>query len=238
MPSAQAKMINKILQMTPKDPVGVKHDYAAERAKNERGKLPKLPKNVMLEPVNLEGISGELLRPFAGKQDLSEPEHSVCTGDLRSQEPVIWYIHGGGFTTGSAKERRMLTQYLVSVYRIPCIATNYRLSPENKWPAQLDDCMKVYDVLMKNGLDPKRLILMGESAGGTLALSVALRLAIEQKAQPGAIAAFSPCTEQALGFPSHTGNVTTDYMLSDSLNRSDQYEAVFDIEGPEDRKRC
>lgn len=233
MPSAQAKMVNKILQMTPKDPPGVKHDYAAERARNEKGKLPKLPKNVMLEPVDLEGISGEILLPVSGKQDLQKSEQEVFTEILRSDAPVIWYIHGGGFTTGSAKERRMMTQYLVSTYRMPCIATNYRLSPENKWPSQLDDCVKVYDILMKKGLDPKRLILMGESAGGTLVLSAALRLAVEKKAQPRALVAFSPVTEQAGGFLSHTQNVATDYMLGDALNRSDQYEAVFGIAGPE-----
>lgn len=232
MPSAQAKIINKILQMTPKDPPGIKHDYAAERARNEAGKLPELPRDMMLEPVDFEGISGEILSPVSDAAGMENPNENMMQRILRSEEPVVWYIHGGGFTTGSAKERRALTQYLAAAYHIPCIATNYRLSPENKWPAQLDDCMKVYDCLCKTGVDPKRLVLMGESAGGTLALSVALRLAMEGKTQPKAIAAFSPCTEQAVGFPSHRKNVATDYMLGDALNRSDQYEAVFGIEGP------
>lgn len=217
MSSVQAKILNKIFQMLPKDPPGTKHDYAAERERNAKRKPPKLPKNVVLEQVNFDGVAGEILRP----------------ADVKAEGTVIWYIHGGGFTTGSAVERREITQYLASRYHITCISTNYRLSPEHKWPAHLDDCMKVYDCLVKQGADPGQLILMGESAGGTLVLSMGLRLAMEGKRQPKAIVAFSPCTEQSQQLNSHMENVKTDYMLGDALNRSDQFEAVFGIYGRE-----
>ena len=62
-----------------------------------------------------------------------------------------------------------------------------------------------------------------------------MRLAAEGKPQPAAIVSFSPCVEQADGFPSHTENVETDYMLRDGTTRPEQYEAVFGIN---DRKAC
>ena len=211
MPSKEAEMINQVFRMMPKNPPDKKHDYAAERKENEKRPIPELPEGVTLEEAEFDGISGEILR-------------SDGAGDV-----VIWYLHGGGFTTGSARERRDITQYLAQTYPVTVIATNYRLSPEDKWPAHLDDCMKVYDELLRQGYDPKKMIFMGESAGGTLVLSMGLRLAMEKKEQPAVIVAFSPCTEQAEGLPSHTENVETDYMLRDGTTRPEQYEAVFGI---------
>ena len=217
MPSKEAKMINAMFKSMPREPEGTKHDYVAEREQNAKRPMPELPEGITLEKTEFDGISGEILRP----------EHPKDT--------VIWYLHGGGFTTGSAKERRDITQYLAKTYEVTVISTNYRLSPEHKWPAHLDDCMKVYDELLRQGYDPKKMIFMGESAGGTLVLSTALRLAAEGKPQPAALVAFSPCTEQAVGLPSHTENIDTDYMLRDGTTRPEQYEAVFGIN---DRKAC
>ena len=69
---------------------GTKHDYVAEREQNAKRPMPELPEGITLEETEFDGISGEILRP----------EHPKDT--------VIWYLHGGGFTTGSAKERRIL----------------------------------------------------------------------------------------------------------------------------------
>lgn len=212
MPSKEAKMINEMFRTMPREPEGTKHDYVAEREQNAKRPIPELPEGITLEETEFGGISGEILKP----------EHP--------RDMVIWYLHGGGFTTGSAKERRDITQYLAKTYETTVVSTNYRLSPEHKWPAHLDDCMKVYDELLRRGYDPKKMIFMGESAGGTLVLSIALRLAAEGKPQPAAIASFSPCVEQADGLPSHTENVETDYMLRDATTKPEQYEAVFGIE--------
>lgn len=221
MPSVQAKMLNKIFQSMPKDAPGTKHDYFAERAQNERRPVPKVPRGVSLEETTFDGIPGEVIYP----SDQKEWE--------KDSVPVIWYIHGGGFTTGSAKESRGFTQYLVSEFKLPCISTDYRRSPENKWPAQLDDCMKVYDAVTARGIDAGRLILVGSSAGGTLVLSLALRLAMEGKAQPMSVIALSAWTDQTVSLPSHKTNISTDYMLGDALAHNDQFEAVFGFEdGP------
>ena len=140
---------------------------------------------------------------------------------------VIWYIHGGGFTTGSAKERRGICLYLAKRFGYTCVSNNYRLSPEHKWPAHLDDCMEFYRALLGQGYHAGDMLFAGESAGGTLVLSVALRAKAEGLPMPAGIWSFSPCTEQSEGFPSHTKNVVTDYMLGDALNRPGQNEAVF-----------
>ena len=90
---------------------------------------------------------------------------------------------------------------------------NYRLAPENLWPAPLEDCLTAYIALLKTGVSPKDIVFMGESAGGTLVLSLALLLKEKGLPQPKALVALSPCVTQADQFPSYTQNAATDYML-------------------------
>lgn len=216
MPSKEAERWNQLFQSFPKDPPGTPHDYAAERAANASRPLPPPPQGVRVEPVCYDGVDGEIVQP-------DEPNGSA-----------IWYIHGGGLTTGSARERRELTFHLAEKYACTVVASNYRLAPENRWPAQQDDCMTFYRAMLANGFDPKRLFFMGESAGGMLVLSVALRARDEGLPLPAGIAAFSPGTGVFDEFPSHTTNIPTDYMLGDALTRQDQNIAVFGTTQPSD----
>lgn len=210
MLSIQAQMLNQIFKSMPQEPIDAVHDYVKEREQNQKRKPAKKPKGITLEIVDFGGVDGEIIRP-------------------RNPDPkkVIWFIHGGGCTTGSALESRGCTYYLAEKLGYTIISNNYRLSPENKWPAQLDDCMVVYDRIITLGFDMSRVILIGGSAGAWLVLSVALRARDEKKVMPKGICAFSPLTNQADDLPSHHGNEKTDYMLKDMLYRPGQNIAVF-----------
>lgn len=103
---------------------------------------------------------------------------------------------------------------------------NYRLAPENLWPAPLEDCLTAYTGLLKTGISPKEIVLMGESAGGTLVLSLALLLKEKGLPQPKALVALSPCVTQADQFPSYTQNAATDYMLRTAVTEG-KIKVVF-----------
>ena len=81
----------------------------------------------------------------------------------------------------------------------------------------LGDCLDAYAALLKTGVSPCDVVFMGESAGGTLVLSLSLLLAEKGPAQPRAHSALSPCVTQAEQLPSYTGNAATDYMLRSSV---------------------
>lgn len=132
---------------------------------------------------------------------------------------IVLYIHGGGFTTGTAKEKRSITQYIVNKYGYNCIAINYRLSPENKWPAQIEDCIHCYKEILSMGYDSKRMIIMGESAGGTLALALPLCCKEEHLPLPCGIVAISASTDNYHCLESHIKNIKTDYMLNDAVSK-------------------
>lgn len=187
MASALAHLLNFIFRRMP-----VIEDTAKERAQNASRRPPRPPKGVTVGSEAYGGIPCETVR-------------KAGNGDTK-----VMYIHGGGFTTGSARERRAVTFYLCDKLGYDCIACDYRLAPEHKLPAAQEDCFAAYRAVVARF---PRLIVMGESAGGTLALTAVQRALREGLPAPPAVAAFSPAAGIGLRFPSHSRNVHTDYML-------------------------
>lgn len=207
MPSIQAHFMNFVFRCTPHDKPGQAHDYQAERQRNDR-KPPRPPKGVTVNETALGGLHAERIEKSG------------------NDKGWVFYIHGGGFTTGSARERGPVCQYIADRFGYNCVTFDYRLSPEHKWPAHLEDCYAAYTTLLASGVPAKKVVLMGESAGGTLVLSLAHYLKEKGVEQPRAIVALSPCVTQAETLPSHTANIRTDYMLRDAVAKG-QVEVVF-----------
>lgn len=208
MPSFMANLYNLVFRLMPQSD----GDFEAERKRNDR-KPPKPPKGVRVTELTLGGLPAERIEKVG------------------NDKGWVLYIHGGGFTTGSARERRGLCQYIADSFGYNCITINYRLAPEHKWPAQIEDCVTAYRDVLRLGIDSVRITLMGESAGGTLVLSLPLALKERGIALPRAIAAFSPCVNQAEHYPSHSGNAKTDYMLRDAVAKG-MGEPVFGKDAP------
>lgn len=92
--------------------------------------------------------------------------------------PVLVYLHGGGWTTGSAAGLDVLCSTLADTVGCVVAAVEYRLAPEHRFPAGLDDCFAATAWLAEHatelGLDPARLAIGGGSAGANLAAAVTL----------------------------------------------------------------
>ncbi|TFV53070.1 alpha/beta hydrolase [Blastococcus sp. TF02A-35] len=104
----------------------------------------------------------------------------------------VLYLHGGGFTTGSAATHRTLASHLASASGAVVHLLDYRLAPEHPFPAALDDVLAAYRELRERVDRPERTVLAGDSAGGWLALTAALRLRDEGSPLPAALALVSP----------------------------------------------
>ncbi|MFI6309695.1 alpha/beta hydrolase [Nocardia fusca] len=93
--------------------------------------------------------------------------------------PALLYIHGGGFIEGSPQSERRMAADLARGVDAVVVSPNYRLAPENPFPAGLDDCMAALRYMRAHaaglGIDADRIAVMGASAGGGLAGSVAQR---------------------------------------------------------------
>lgn len=90
---------------------------------------------------------------------------------------VILFLHGGGYISGSIRSHRHMIAEAGRQAQARTLALEYRLAPENPFPAALEDALAGYRFLLDAGIDPARIALAGESAGGGLAVAtlVALR---------------------------------------------------------------
>jgi acetyl esterase/lipase len=105
---------------------------------------------------------------------------------------AILYIHGGGYIGGSSSSHRKFAGHLAKAIGAPAFAVDYRLAPEHRYPAPLQDVRAAYDQLVASGLSPDRIVVAGDSAGGALATALALNLRDDGQPAPGAVVAISP----------------------------------------------
>ena len=147
--------------------------------------------------VDADGVWADLITTPA-----SEPNRHVL------------FLHGGGFIIGSPSLYRHVTWRIAETTGARVLAVDYRLAPEHPFPAALEDAVTAYHWLLANGAEPRRIAVMGDSAGGGLVFSLMLRLRDEGVPLPGAAVALSPWTDLALTGPSLRLNAAADPMLS------------------------
>ncbi|PKO64306.1 MAG: alpha/beta hydrolase [Betaproteobacteria bacterium HGW-Betaproteobacteria-16] len=108
---------------------------------------------------------------------------------------AVLYFHGGGFQVGSLVSHRALMADLSAAAHCRVLGVDYRLAPEHRYPAALDDAWAAYQWLIGQGFAPNRIATAGDSAGGGLALSLLLRLRDAGQALPAAALLMSAWTD-------------------------------------------
>ncbi|HEX8634783.1 MAG TPA: alpha/beta hydrolase [Pyrinomonadaceae bacterium] len=126
--------------------------------------------------VNEGGVRGEWLEPRAG-------------------EGVIFYLHGGGFVSCSAATQRPIAAALARLSGRRVFSLDYRLAPEHRYPAALDDAFAAYEWLLARGTPASAICVAGDSAGGGLVLGCLLRVRDAGLAPPACAVCFSPWTD-------------------------------------------
>ena len=123
-------------------------DWLAER-------LMRLPQGVQVMESQLAGVPVTWFIP-----------------DGANSEPILLFLHGGGNVFTWGKPHRRLVAYLARSSGLTIYGPDFRLAPEHPYPAAHEDCFQVYQSLVQQG---KKILLVGESSGGVLALSTMLR---------------------------------------------------------------
>jgi monoterpene epsilon-lactone hydrolase len=127
-----------------------------------------------------------------------------------SKDKAILYFHGGGFRIGSVTSHRDLIAQIALASGCRVLAINYRLAPEHRFPAALDDALAAYDWLLHQGLKPADIAFAGDSAGGNLVLTAMLALRERKRPLPAAAALMSPWTDLAATGASYVSRAEAD----------------------------
>jgi monoterpene epsilon-lactone hydrolase len=122
-----------------------------------------VPASIRISPAQVGGVPGEWV------------------GGNGAAKTVLLYLHGGGYFGCSAQSHRPITVgFALEGFRV--LAPDYRLAPENQFPAAVEDAVAAYRGLLGEGYSAERIVIGGDSAGGGLAL--ALLLAAREGAIP------------------------------------------------------
>jgi len=156
----------------------------------------RLPEGITVQPANIAGLRAEWILP-------SQAEPSIATPTLGGKAPVIFYIHGGGFVSGSCSDHRAQVAKFVSGTGLAALQFEYRLAPEHPYPAALEDSLAAYRTLLAEGVAASQIVFAGESAGGGLTLALLLLLRDQGMPLPAAAVALSPLTDFKFTGESH-----------------------------------
>lgn len=125
-------------------------------------------------------------------------------------DKAIFYIHGGGYVSGNCIDHRMHVAKFVQATGIGALLYDYRLAPENPFPAAMEDTLTAYRWLLKQNLSPANIIFVGESAGGGLNLASLLAIRDSKLPLPNAGVSLSPWTDLKCTGNSYRNNAKRD----------------------------
>ena len=156
----------------------------------------KLPQGIDIRPASLAGLQAEWILPAHGAPAAASPTHDGKDGG-------IFYVHGGGFISGSCSDHRAFVAKFVVGTGIPALQFEYRLAPEHPYPAAIEDSLAAYLGLLAEGVPSHKIIIAGESAGAGLTLALLLVLRDRGLPLPAAAVALSPLTDFKFTGESH-----------------------------------
>lgn len=162
-----------------------------------------------------------------------EPENVSYEEISAGGRPALWavpanaiddaatlYFHGGAYIANSMHTHRKLAGHLANAAAARVLVLDFRLAPENPFPAQLDDAIAAYRWL-RHEKSFHRVGLAGDSGGGGLAVLTALRLRDDGEIAPAAIAGFSPWMDLAAEFgDTYVANAESDLFINPTVLRA------------------
>lgn len=138
----------------------------------------------------------------------------MISRDDSDQSRVTIYVHGGGFVIGSVRTHRVLMSKLASASGGKVLGLEYRMAPENPFPAAVEDTIAAYRWLLSEGYEPGKISIAGDSAGGGLVVSALVSLRYLGEPMAGAGWCISPWVDfEGLG-NSMTSNAEVDPVVA------------------------
>lgn len=179
---------------------------------------------VLIGPSHVDRQSVELAGLNAMQID---PHH-------RKEGHTVLYLHGGGYVSCSAASHSKLAAWVGYATGSRVYLPEYRMAPEHVYPIARNDAVAVYRELLKQGQDPSKLIIAGDSAGGGLSLATAIAIRDQGLPLPAALVLYSPWVDLSLSGDSVISNASKDAMLKPDWVRwcADRYRGAMPADHP------
>ena len=206
--SIQAKLISFFMRHTLKKQLNKIDKDIGKFRKTIAGSgrfSPAPADHIDIQSTAIGEFSAELLSPNVTATEQNQ---------VRSNEKILLYFHGGGYVFGSAEAHRNLTWRLSDEANIKVLVPDYRLAPEYPFPTAIEDATAAYQWLLDNNYTANNIMLGGDSAGGGLAVALMLNLKDLDLPQPRAAILISPWVDLANSGDTMTTNARADCMLS------------------------
>ena len=174
------------------------------------GSISTLSKDIVVQELSPRGIPAEWVFP--------EFKHD--------KDRVVFYCHGGGYTCGSLKYARVIASKLAVHTGIPVMSFEYSLAPEHPYPAALEDALVIWNYIMQLGFGAREVIVVGDSAGGNLALELILKLKSQKRIPPKGLVLMSPWTDMTMSGETYETCKDIDPLLTKEYIQTCRYSFV------------
>ena len=170
------QQLQSLIQMLKAQPINASASIQETRAGFEQmGAMLPVESDVKSEPVDAGGGKAEWV-----------------TAPGADSARAILYLHGGGYVIGSINTHRGLAGRLSRAAKARVLVIDYRLAPEHPFPAAVDDAVAAYRWMLQQGLQPTRIAVSGDSAGGGLTVATLVAIRDAKLPVPAAGAPISP----------------------------------------------
>lgn len=180
MPSQESIMVKQMLKASVTNQTQEFNLESARQGLEALSAFTPVAPDVKVEKITVEGIPVEWVTSPNAKEDR-----------------VFLYLHGGAYIMGSCNTHRFLASKLSRSTASRVLLPEYRLAPENPYPAAVEDALTAYRWLVNSGVSPENIIIGGDSAGGGLTLSTLLSLKEAGDQLPALVILLSPWTDLA-----------------------------------------
>ncbi len=195
MPSDEYKNILELLESMP-DTSGMTFEERRADFEQQVAILP-MAESISCEPVSAGDIPAEWIVP-EGAPD----------GD------AMLYLHGGGYCVGSISTHRSMVSHIARAAKTKALLIDYRLAPENPFPAAVEDATTAYNWLLSQGIAAENIIIAGDSAGGGLTVATLVSLKEKEIPLPTAAVLISPWVDLAITGDSIASKADIDPMVT------------------------
>ncbi|MFI1920376.1 alpha/beta hydrolase [Nocardia sp. NPDC020380] len=186
-------------------------------------------------------IFHEMIAAIPVPSDVSTAQHElggvpVVIMDTPGTDPsvAVLYLHGSAYALGSAADSVGLAADVSRRVGARAISVDYRLAPEHRFPAALEDAVAAYRGLLDEGVPAARIAMVGESAGGGLVAATLAALGDHALPQPGCAAVFSPWVDMTVSGASARTRADLDPVLTPEAmrTRARDYLGAHDLATP------